>query len=193
MIQRLLVALALVLAAAPPAHAHKVSVYAYAEAGMIHAEAYFADGARCAGCTLAVYGSAGTDARASAMTDAEGRASVPIPEGTGALRVALNAGPGHGAEFSLSADEVGQALGRAPAPGAGEPMDAAPAPAPTESEAERLNARMDALRKEVQALREEAERPGMTEIIGGIGYIAGLFGLWALMKPRKDGGPGNAS
>jgi nickel transport protein len=192
MIQRLLVALALVLAAAPPAHAHKVSVYAYAEAGRIHAEAYFADGGRCAGCALSVYSTAGGSALASAMTDAEGRASVPIPEGTGALRVALNAGPGHGAEFSLSADEVGQALGRAPAPEAGLHAQV-PAQAPTQSEAERLNARMDALRREVQALREEAERPGMTEIIGGIGYIAGLFGLWALMKPRKGGGPGNAS
>lgn len=192
MIQRILVALALVLAAAP-AHAHKVSVYAYAEAGMLHAEAYFADGGRCAGCALSVYGPAGGGALASATTDAEGRASVPIPEGAGALRVVVNAGPGHGGEFTLAADEIGQALGRAPAPEASAPMDAAPAQAPTQSEAERLNARMDALRREVQALREEAERPGVTEIIGGMGYIAGLFGLWALMKPRKGGGPGNAS
>ena len=45
--------------------------------------------------------------------------------------------------------------------------------------------RLASLRAEISRLRQESERPGLTEIFGGLGYIAGLAGIWLYAKSRK--------
>jgi nickel transport protein len=49
---------------------------------------------------------------------------------------------------------------------------------------------LEPLKKEILRLNRQLAKPGITEIAGGIGYIAGLIGvaLWALnRKERKKG------
>ncbi len=46
--------------------------------------------------------------------------------------------------------------------------------------------KIESLSKEIEKLREEAERPGLVEIIGGIGWIMGILGIAAYMKSRRS-------
>lgn len=41
------------------------------------------------------------------------------------------------------------------------------------------------LHHEIAVLRTEQAQPSLTEILGGIGYIIGFFGLYAWLRPRK--------
>jgi nickel transport protein len=47
-----------------------------------------------------------------------------------------------------------------------------------------LDARLKPVMKELAKLRED-KGPGITEVIGGIGYILGIMGIIAYMKSRK--------
>ncbi|WP_305042468.1 hypothetical protein [Geoalkalibacter sp.] len=46
------------------------------------------------------------------------------------------------------------------------------------------------LHRELAALREDLTQPGLNEILGGIGYILGLFGVAFFVMGRKNRGPG---
>lgn len=41
------------------------------------------------------------------------------------------------------------------------------------------------LKREVAALSQKIEKPGISEILGGIGYILGIFGVAAYVMSRK--------
>lgn len=46
------------------------------------------------------------------------------------------------------------------------------------------------LKREIAALGQQLENPGIPEIIGGIGYIFGLFGVAAYVMSRKKNSSG---
>ncbi len=46
------------------------------------------------------------------------------------------------------------------------------------------------LKREIAALGQQLETPGISEIMGGIGYIFGLFGVAAYVMSRKKTIPG---
>lgn len=48
-----------------------------------------------------------------------------------------------------------------------------------------LQAEMQRLHEDISALRAVRAQPGLTEIIGGIGYIFGLLGLYACFRARR--------
>ncbi len=41
------------------------------------------------------------------------------------------------------------------------------------------------IKREIAALRQQLENPGIREIMGGVGYILGLFGVAAYVASRK--------
>jgi nickel transport protein len=45
------------------------------------------------------------------------------------------------------------------------------------------------LKRELAALREELKRPGMREIVAGIGYIFGLAGVGLYLQAQKSRDP----
>ena len=45
------------------------------------------------------------------------------------------------------------------------------------------------LKREIAALGQQLENPGISEIMGGIGYIFGLFGVAAYVMARKKNTP----
>jgi hypothetical protein len=53
-----------------------------------------------------------------------------------------------------------------------------------------MDAKLRPLMRELRGLRETAGRPGITEILGGIGYIIGLAGLAAYFRYKRGGGHG---
>jgi nickel transport protein len=69
-----------------------------------------------------------------------------------------------------------------------------PAPSISEEELEKLvnkavKAQMDPMLHQMMEIKMELSKPRLTEIMGGIGYIAGLTGLilWALGNKKRNG------
>lgn len=186
------------LLGASPALAHKVNVHAHIEGSTVKAEAYYADGARCKGCGLTATEAATGKAIASAKLDSEGRASF---EYTGAsdLKIKVDAGGGHAGHFTLRQDAAASALlsrdlksmGLLTGPACGQTGNKqSPCMSPEETAAlvnSIVEARTSAIMNELSRLREASEKPRVTEIIGGIGYIAGLAGLYFWIAGRKRG------
>lgn len=87
-----------------PAIAHKVNLFAYAEAGKVYTESYFPDGRPVAGGKVLVYDSA-DNLLLEGVTDEKGLFSFDIPK-VDDLTIVLEATMGHKNSFKLKKAEV---------------------------------------------------------------------------------------
>jgi len=192
-----------------PADAHKVNIFAYAEKGEIHAEGYFVDGSKCKNSLIEVVDNKTGEKLLEGNTGYNGQFSFDIPRAT-SLKLVLHAGTGHQNEYILSEEEVREAM----LPGEQKTYKpdvrskkTASEPKPQKQEqtadiAHDMNSTMTS--EEVDAaiervidrklqpvmrilvnLQEKSEKPGLTEILGGIGYIIGILGIIAYFKGRS--------
>lgn len=100
----LLVSAGLLLLFSGTALAHKVNVFAYAEAGKIYTESYFPDGKPVEGGKLQVFDSQ-EKLLLEGVTDQEGLFSFDIPK-VDDLTIVINATMGHRNSFKLKKTEV---------------------------------------------------------------------------------------
>lgn len=192
-------ALAVILmAGAAPALAHKMKLFATAEGPVISGYVYFPGGGRGAGLEVTVTAPDGT-ALGTVTTDAEGAFHFEATQGVDHRFVARSL-DGHLAEFTVPASQLPPGLSGGAAPGgagsaapaeAGEtPEASAPAPAVDMAALEETIAR--AVAREVNPLREQIEgyeeRVRLHDILGGMGWIAGLAGLGFFVLGRRRGG-----
>lgn len=186
----LFAALALCLTLAPlPALAHKVIASAYPAGARIEGEIGFSNGDMAVNTTISVTDPAGRVLGETVTDDAGGFTFTPTEPVEHLFRADL--GAGHVAQVTLSAAEVAGILGKAAKPAAAVPA-AAGAAAPAAMAA---TAAIDpeliaaALRDEIRPLRQEIaaykEKNDLQTILGGIGYIAGLFGLGFYLAARR--------
>lgn len=211
-IRPVLLAASLILAAALPALAHKVTIFAYVEDGQVVVDAFYSRTNKVRAGKILVADAASGEKYLEIVTDEAGAARFPIPEKALAarrdLKLTLAAGEGHQDGILVRAGEFGPAP-KAPAPAKPEPRaeaapgavkepkaasqpvaQAAPQMAPAELEALVERAAERAVEKKVAPLRQMLERqvgdgPGLVEIVGGIGYILGLFGVAAFFAARR--------
>lgn len=203
---RLAVLALLALAAFPsPSLAHRVNLFAYVDNGKVVADCFYSKSSKVRQGTVVVTDLATGEELLRGTTDDAGAFSFPIPEAARAaghgLKLTLVAGEGHQNETEISAEELGAAPApaeavSAPAPAAAPAVAAEPAPAPLAAPAggldeaalarivEQAVARQLAPVKQMLAQSRESG-PGVTEIVGGIGYIFGLFGAAALWAGRR--------
>ncbi len=176
----------LALLAPGSAIAHKVSVYAFIEEGMVYVEGYFFDGAPCKGCPVEVRADLGGSVLLEGSTDEQGHLEFAAPEAY-PLYLKMAAGQGHAASFVLEGQQdmaekyILEGQGERPGKYLGDcsgDMEALVDAA--------VEARMALLRAEISRLRAASERPGITEIIGGIGYIIGLAGIWLYFRKKNE-------
>ncbi|TCO74099.1 cobalt ABC transporter permease [Rhodovulum euryhalinum] len=170
--------LVLCLALAPlPASAHKVVASVFASGEVIEGEIGFSSGAMAANQPIEVLDGSGNRLGA-AMTDADGvftyRPTVPVRH---VFRADL--GAGHVAEIEMAADEVAAILAAA-GPG-GMPL-AGPSDTDTAALAAMLRDELRPLRREIAAYKEHHD---LQTILGGIGYIAGIFGVGFYVAARR--------
>ncbi|MBU2962027.1 cobalt ABC transporter permease [Citreicella sp. C3M06] len=179
----LIVALALIIGPAP-ALAHKVIAGVFAAGSAIEGEIGFSNGDMAVEAQVLVLGPDGTEL-GQAITDADGFFTF-VPTQPIAHLFRADLGAGHLAEVTMPADEVAAILGLAPIKSA-EVTETAP-PSSALSNAER-QAIAEAVRNEIRPLRREIaaykEHTGLQTILGGIGYIAGLFGLGFYLAARR--------
>jgi len=174
-----------------PALAHKVTIFAWVEGDTVFTQSKFSGGRRATRAKVAVFDRAGTQLL-EGKTDGKGEFSFKIPTLTD-LRIVLDAGAGHRAEWTITESEIRQA---------GYQEEAQEVATPR-----RKSGGLDLQVEEIQKLIDEsldrrltpivnmlaeqqAKGPSMTEVIGGIGYIVGLMGLalYLLSRRKKEGG-----
>ena len=145
----------------------------------MHVEGYFSDGAPCKSSKIEVYTLEG-DKLLEGETNAEGEFSFPLTERRD-LRIIMTGSMGHRAETVIKADEM-----------SGGEDEAAPPPAetppPPRIEESLRKAVQEGMRPLIRMMEEERRRIRMSDIIGGIGYILGIWGTVMFILSRRRQG-----
>jgi nickel transport protein len=178
-----------------------VNVFAWVEGNTVHVESKFPGGRKVKNGQVVVL-DADDHKLLDGRTDKQGMFSFKVPERKD-LKIVLNAGMGHRAEWTIKAEEfLGQEAAEPPTtPAAASQKGPTVNQGLSEDRKQReISPGLDTL--EIQKLVEqsldkklapvlrmlEANRdrgPSTTEVIGGIGYIFGLIGVAAYVSSRR--------
>ena len=177
------------------AYGHKVNVFAYVEGDQIFTEGYFSDGTRAKNSEVTVYD---TDSHelTKGQTNEEGVFTFPT-QGKQSLRIILNAGLGHQASYEIPVDELAGPAGpskattMSPSAGQAASLNASNAGSGSDeysqiSEAMVRKAVAQGVLPLALEISELKERRGFSDIVGGIGFIVGLLGIFAYFKARQE-------
>lgn len=185
------------LFAAVPAQAHKVIASAYAEGDTIEGEVGFSNGDMATNTLVEVFDDTGRKL-GETKTDADGFFSfTPTEKVIHVFRADL--GAGHVAQYRMGVGELPESLGAIGgviSQAAASEAQATVADTTTTdlSKIETLVA--EAVRKEVKPLRREIaaykEKNDMQNILGGVGYIIGIFGVGFYLAARRQAGKAKA-
>jgi len=171
--------------------AHKVNVFAYVEEEKIYTEIYFNDGKKCVESKIEVFDNQ-ENKLLEGLTDEEGMFSFKIPSEDvidGDLKVVLTASMGHRAEYIIRADEL-RDVAELIEEKLEEPVTVL-SPEVSSFDLKEIQSLIeDALDKKLEPIMREIkksqeDRISPTEIIGGVGYIIGIFGIIAYFLSRK--------
>jgi nickel transport protein len=185
-----------------PALAHRVLVFAFAEGDIIHTESKFIPDTPVRQGKVLVLDQKNGKELLTGQTDDQGKFSFKIPTAAVAQKLDLNivveAAMGHRGSWLLKAD--GYLTGATP--GKTTALVVASPTAPAVPEAKTANVDQQALEAAVNKALERQlapvkemlaeltiHRTTPADIIGGIGYILGLFGLWAYLQSRGKKNP----
>ena len=182
------------LFAAPQAYAHKVNLFAYVEANEVYVEGYFVDGKAAQNSKVQVQGPNG-DVLLEGITDEQGQFRFSVPQHTD-LKIIVNAGMGHQADFLISESELNDAEPVETAVPKSSPVKAAESQSsgltnistttnPSDLDAVVRKAVNEAIKPLVRELSAAQQKASLSGIVGGVGYIIGFLGLFAFFKARQ--------
>lgn len=181
-----LLASILVISTNIAAFAHKAIVFAWVEGDTVFTESKFSDGKSAIGAQVLVFHRNGKQLL-EGRTNNKGEFSFKIPKLTD-LRIVLNAGMGHRAEWTIPESEIREAGGFLQEREAGQTSKAIPVSLTKKEIKEIVEDSLDTkLRPIVRMMTEsQSKGPSVSEIVGGIGYIFGLMGVAIYLKNRKE-------
>lgn len=184
-----------------PAWAHRVLVFAYAEGNTIQVEGKFVPNTPVRQGKVMVLDKKTDKVLLTGKTNDQGKFSFKIPAAAAAqkmdLKIVVEAAMGHQGYWLLKAASYLPGMkkaGAAPAPAASPaamPSSAAPgaktAPVDTKMLEEVVN---KALTRQLGPIHEKlaemaVHRTSLPDILGGLGYILGFFGLWAYFQSKR--------
>ncbi len=189
----------LIALSAGTAQAHGVFIFAWPEGDRICTDSYFAKKSKVRDGQVKMLTPDGQELQRG-RTDNQGGFCFLRPDKPGDLLFVIEAGQGHRGEFRLRAEDWAGAGGPAPASTPSAQGVSAPEAAAVGAalQSESLGLDQDALRLIVReeletqigplrrALAEAAEpEPGLKEIVGGLGWLAGLAGLGLWLSARR--------
>lgn len=180
MIRRLLVAFAALSLLALPAEAHRLKLFAQVTGASVIGYGFFIGGGRPQGADLLVTTPDGKEV-SRLKTDHDGGFSF-TPSTPGRYHLSLTAGDGHFADLDISMDGMPVA-----APVATSAPSTSGIPADLDA---RIAQTVDAaVARQVRPLLEAYDaadgRVRFNDLIGGLGWIVGLAGLWAWFRSRR--------
>ncbi|NDV18906.1 hypothetical protein GO013_05665 [Pseudodesulfovibrio sp. JC047] len=189
---RLLLSVCLAMVAtlflAAVSEAHKVNIFAYVEGNTVVTDSGYSRSKRVQGGVVEVRDGSTGKLLLSGTTDTTGRFDFEIPaevrENQADLRLLLKAGAGHQAEWTVTYAEFSHTPGIFSDTTSDHVHTAVQVTSSSSQDVETL------LRRELEPIKRMLAEmhdagPSVTEILGGIGYIFGLFGVVAYMKSRK--------
>jgi nickel transport protein len=194
------------LAVASPALAHRVIIFAYPEGDTIHTESKFIPDTPVRQGKIEVMDKQTHKVLLTGNTDDQGKFSFKVPAEARAqkldLLIVVEAAMGHRGEWLLKAESY---LSGAEKPAAvTAPVGSAPGSASTTHavvakagsiDQQAWEAALDkSLERHLAPIKEmltelTIHRTSLTDVIGGIGYIAGIFGVWAYFMSRRQPKP----
>ncbi len=171
--------------------AHKVNIFAYVEGDKVYSESYFNDGKKCIDSRIEVFDNQGNKLL-EGLTDKEGEFSFEVPSEDGDLKIVLTASMGHRAEYSISADEIRGSAGLIKEENEEPVSIVSPETSSVDLKEiqsiieDTLDEKLKPIIREMREIKKSQEdKISPTEIIGGIGYIIGIFGIVAYFLSRK--------
>lgn len=197
------VAVLLVLTALP-AEAHRVNLFAWVEQNEVLVECGFTRSHKVKAGRITVFDAMTGTELLEGVTDAAGRFRFPVPEearrSAHDLRIQLVAGEGHQNEWTVSAADFMPVPPVEPArsgaqtaslSASGSAPSTAHMEAPgwaTPEDVERIvNASLEARLAPIKRLlaSQSAAGPTLRDIVGGIGWILGIFGIAAYFRRSR--------
>jgi nickel transport protein len=193
---------------ASPALAHRVLVFAFAEGDTIHTESKFVGSGAVQKGQVLVQDKKTGQTLLTGTTDDQGKYSFKIPPEAMAgkldLLIVTEAAMGHKGEWLVKADSylsgvksttaaAGPGVSTPATPAASPPVASGAKAASVDQQA--LEAALDkSLERHLAPLKEmltdlTIHRTSFTDIIGGLGYILGIFGLVAYFMSKKQPKP----
>ncbi len=177
------------------AHAHRVTIFAWVDGDTIHTQSKFSGGKRVYNGEINVFDLDG-NLLLKGNTDENGEFSFKVPKNT-SLKIELIAGMGHQNEWIVPVEEIGT-IKQDSSVASDQPEDsnsvletktkASITVGLTGEELEQVveQAVEKKLKPVMQMLSDLSDPgPGISDILGGIGYIIGLVGIGAYFKNRK--------
>ncbi len=169
--------------------AHKVYIYAWWEGDTVQTESYFGAKKKVKDGLIKVFDLSG-QRLLEGRTNEKGKFSF-VPSQKTDFRIVVGDGTGHKNECILKAEESSTDSVAEPSPVQTEETKVAVLPQ-KETDVEKiktvveqvLDSRLKPIQRELAMIRKE-KGPGLSEIIGGVGYIFGLMGLAMYFKSRK--------
>jgi nickel transport protein len=171
--------------------AHKVNIFAYVEGDKVYTESYFNDGKKCIDSRIEVFDNQGNKLL-EGLTDKEGEFSFEVPSEDGDLKIVLTASMGHRAEYIIRADELISSAGLIEEKF--EELASIVSPETSLVDLKEIQSIIEdtldeklkpIMREMIEIKKSQEDKISPTEIIGGIGYIIGIFGIVAYFLSRK--------
>lgn len=193
-----LLSMVFALAAAGPAWAHRVTVFAWVENETVYTESKFSGGKRVKGGQIVVYDPGGTPLLTGKTND-QGEFAFKVPQRT-PLKIVLQAGMGHRGEWTIPAEEIeavppNQRAALQPQeptetasvkPSAPVSISSPSGCGPQDIQLAVEKALDKKLKPILKMLAESRDKgPTATDIFSGIGYIFGLVGAGAYFHYRR--------
>jgi nickel transport protein len=195
------------IALASPALAHRVVVFGFAQGDTIHTESTFVGSGAVQKGEVRVQDKASGKVLLTGATDEQGKFSFKIPpeavSGRLDLLIIVGASLGHQGEWLLKADSYLPKTAKTAAPAPGAPATVAPSPSALVTPGSKVPAvDQQALEEALNKVMEQqlapikeiladlsVRRRTLPEIIGGLGYIVGIFGVVAYFMSKKQAKP----
>ncbi|MBO4300873.1 MAG: cobalamin biosynthesis protein CbiL [Desulfovibrio sp.] len=200
----------IVLCLSDLAWAHRVNIFAWSEASDIVTESSFSNGSKVRHGRVTVYDAVTGEKLLEDKTNEQGILRFPAPAAgrEHGLRIRIDAGEGHSNSWDMEPEDMPTEAPSQSLPAKTSKTESVSVPANTGKDSDRSSAsssnplttgptalelraimeeileiRLGPIRRELAEMR--MHRPGMTEIVGGIGWLLGLAGIFLYFRGRR--------
>lgn len=154
------------------------SISSYRENDTVHGEAFFSQGSPVKNSVVEVYDLDTDTLVSTTKTDDEGMFALPV-RGITNIRIVLIASMGHRTEYLLTKTTTSET--------AIEETSETPLQAPPDYAriAKIVQQELRPLRDDLRRLEQQQSRPDIGAIVGGLGWIVGIFSLLYLLRKKN--------
>ena len=164
-----------------PVFGHRVNVFCWWEADTLYGEGYFSGGKAAKNSKVEIYDSESNKLIATVTTDEEGKFSLPF-DSPKEVKAVLIASMGHRAEYVALPQEVTEEKEVT----SNDEINLGESVQIDYNRIEEIvDKKLHPVREEIIKLKTQYAHPNFSTILGGIGYIVGIFSLLYLLKKKN--------